>query len=94
MPSKITNPTTDDQTLSDEATQGLGHIQDCDIDAIPESHIPKVKAKQAAKKRRRHPAGEALTEGNGYLALKERKEPKKLPRARAAPSQPQLVQSL
>ena len=38
------------------------------------------------------PSGEALTEGNAYLALKERKEPNKLPRARAAPSEPQLVE--
>ena len=91
MPSKITHPTTDDHTLSNEGTQGLGLIQDSDIDAILESRIPKVKVSQASKKRQRDPAGEALTEGNTYLDLKERKMAKKLPGTSTAPSGPKVV---
>ena len=64
MPSKMTQRSTDDITLDNEENQDISHIQDCDIDTFLESHIPKVKVSQATKKRRRDPAGEALTEGN------------------------------
>ena len=89
MPSKITHPTNDDHTLGNE---GSTDNPEPDINVILESYIPKVKVSQASKKRRRDPVGEALTEGNAYLDLKERKMPKKLLGTSTAPSGPKVVE--